>query len=74
MPVMNGLKLAEELRTRRPTLKVIFMSGHAEEVIRSQSGPDQAPDILQKPFIPETLVRKVREVLNQSCNPVHRIR
>jgi CheY-like chemotaxis protein len=74
MPVMNGLKLAEELKTRRPSLKVIFMSGHAEEVIHSQSGSDLAPDILQKPFVPETLVRKVREVLNQSSNPVHRLR
>jgi PAS domain S-box-containing protein len=66
MPVMNGLRLAEELRQRRPSLRVIFMSGHAEEVISKQGGPDLAPDLLAKPFLPEVLVRKVREVLGQS--------
>jgi two-component system, cell cycle sensor histidine kinase and response regulator CckA len=66
MPVMNGLRLAEELRNRHPRLKVVFMSGHSEEVISHQSGPDPAPDLLQKPFLPEVLVRKVRSVLDQS--------
>jgi two-component system, cell cycle sensor histidine kinase and response regulator CckA len=64
MPVMNGLRLAEELRNRRPNLKVIFMSGHAEEVINQQSGPNPTPEILQKPFVPDVLVRKVREILD----------
>jgi CheY-like chemotaxis protein len=64
MPVMNGLRLAEELRSRRPGLKVIFMSGHSEDVIHGQSGPHPAPEILQKPFIPDLLVRKVREILD----------
>jgi PAS domain S-box-containing protein len=70
MPVMNGLRLAEELRNRRPSLRVIFMSGHAEEVISKQSGPDPALDLLAKPFLPEMLVRRVREVLGQSSNTV----
>ena len=33
MPVMNGLRLAQELHSRRPGLDVVFMSGHAEDVI-----------------------------------------
>jgi CheY-like chemotaxis protein len=65
MPVMNGLKLAEELRNLRPGLKIIFMSGHAEEMINRQGDLDPAPDLLSKPFLPATLVRKVREVLDQ---------
>jgi PAS domain S-box-containing protein len=64
MPIMNGLRLAEELRTRRPGVKLIFMSGHSEEVINGQSGPNPPSDLLQKPFVPEVLVRKVREVLD----------
>lgn len=63
MPVMNGLKLAEELRNRRPAVRVIFMSGHAEEMISKQSGMDPATDLLAKPFLPEVLVRRAREVL-----------
>ena len=57
MPVMNGLRLAEELRKRHSHIKVILMSGHSEEVISGQSGSDSSPDIMQKPFLPEALVR-----------------
>jgi len=70
MPVMNGLKLAEELRSLRPELKIIFMSGHAPEMINSQGGSDPAPDLLSKPFLPSALVRKVREVLDQPSDSV----
>jgi len=64
MPVMNGLKLAEELRNRCPGLKIIFMSGHAGEMtgetINRQGGSDPAPDLLSKPFSPAVLLRKAR--------------
>ncbi len=69
MPVMNGLRLSEELLQRRPNLKVVFMSGHAEELITRQSGRNLASEILQKPFAPDVLVRKVREMLDLSSNP-----
>jgi len=69
MPVMNGLRLAEELRNRLPGLKVVFMSGHCSDMIARQ-GPAPAVDLLPKPFAPEALVRKVREVLDQPCSPV----
>jgi len=47
------------------------MSGHSLDVINNQSVPDPAPDLLQKPFLPQVLVRKVREVLDQIPNPAH---
>jgi len=59
------IKLAEELRSLHPGLKIIFMSGHAAEMINSQGGSDPAPDLLSKPFLPAALVRKVRAVLDQ---------
>jgi PAS domain S-box-containing protein len=65
MPAMNGLRMVEELQKRRPDLKVIFMSGHAEEMISRQGGPDPVPDVLQKPFTPDVLVRRVREILDR---------
>jgi two-component system, cell cycle sensor histidine kinase and response regulator CckA len=65
MPVMNGLRLAEELRNRRPGLKIVYMSGHSEDVINRQTGLDPAPDLLQKPFLPDALLRKVIEVLSE---------
>jgi two-component system cell cycle sensor histidine kinase/response regulator CckA len=63
MPMMNGLQLMAELRKRRPSIKVVCMSGHSEELIRQQGGPDAPFDLLQKPFLPDALVRKVREIL-----------
>jgi PAS domain S-box-containing protein len=66
MPGMNGLKLAQELMARSPDVPVIFMSGHAEDVITKQGVIDSERDLLPKPFLPEVLVRKVREVLDHA--------
>jgi PAS domain S-box-containing protein len=65
MPVMNGLRLAEELRSRRSNLNVVFMSGHAQDVTTGQGGLSPIPDLLQKPFLPDALVKKVREILDR---------
>jgi two-component system, cell cycle sensor histidine kinase and response regulator CckA len=66
MPVMSGLQLAEELVERCPKLKIILMSGHAEEVISNQGVLDSALEFLSKPFLPDVLVRKVRDVLDHT--------
>ncbi len=66
MPLMSGLKLAEELRKLRADIKVIFMSGHADEMLDRQGALDPAVDRLAKPFTPAALVRKVRETLDQA--------
>ena len=68
MPVMNGLRLAEELRSRRPSLNVVFMSGHAEDVISGQGRVSPAADLLQKPFLPDVLVQRVRGILDRTSD------
>jgi CheY-like chemotaxis protein len=65
MPVMNGLRLIEELRKLRPGIPVVCMSGHSDDVISGQIGSQTAADLLRKPFLPEVLVRKAREILDQ---------
>lgn len=65
MPAMNGLRLAEELTRLSHRLSVVFMSGHADEVINQQGMSGASPDLLSKPFAPQTLVSKVREVLDR---------
>jgi hypothetical protein len=68
MPVMNGLRLAEELRSRRPSLNVMFTSGHAEDVISGQGRVSTVADLLQKPFLPDVLVQKVHAALDRKSD------
>jgi len=62
MPAMRGPELAATLSETRPGLKVLFMSGYADESVTSPQGePGRA--FLQKPFTPHELTRAVREAL-----------
>jgi len=66
MPHVSGSELAAELLRLRPDMRIIFMSGYSDREIvrRTQSG---APaNFVAKPFTPEELQRKVREVLKDS--------
>jgi len=65
MPKMNGTELAQRLERLQPGLKVVFMSGYADEA--GTGGGVVAPDVhlMQKPFTSRVLARKVREVLDQ---------
>lgn len=63
MPLLGGKALAERLKARRPQTKVLFVSGYTDEAfVSSPLAPGAA--FLQKPFSPEALLHKVREVLN----------
>ncbi len=64
MPKMKGPELADRLRKIKPQLKILFMSGyHEESLLRRQIG-DRSSVLIQKPFTPRILARKVREVLD----------
>ncbi|HXG69855.1 MAG TPA: PAS domain S-box protein [Gemmatimonadaceae bacterium] len=63
MPRMNGREVAERLAVARPAMRVLYMSGYAEEVTRSQGLPAGAR-LLQKPFTVDVIGRAVREVLD----------
>jgi PAS domain S-box-containing protein len=65
MPGMSGVELAAELTRSRSGLPVIFASGYSEEDgLREALGNDSVP-YLAKPFTAETLLAKVREVLDR---------
>jgi CheY-like chemotaxis protein len=68
MPGMDGQALSERLREAHPQLPVILMSGYAEDVIARRSGIAAGVAYLQKPFRPDDLAAKVREMLD-SRNP-----
>jgi PAS domain S-box-containing protein len=66
LPKMNGKVLSEKLRARRPGIKVLFTSGYTEDVISKRGVLEREMAYLPKPFSPEALVGKVREVLGTS--------
>jgi two-component system, cell cycle sensor histidine kinase and response regulator CckA len=62
MPQMDGLALGRELHTRAPALKILYMSGYRD--IALNGGSDPSKPFLHKPFTPDVLLSKVREVLD----------
>ena len=64
MPQMNGQALAHRLVQLRPELKVVYMSGYAEDVLFRHGVLDPKIAFLQKPFRQYEMTAKVRKVLD----------
>jgi two-component system cell cycle sensor histidine kinase/response regulator CckA len=64
MPGMSGRRLADLLTSRLPGLRVLYMSGYTDDAIVRHGMLEPGLAYLQKPFRPDALVRKVREVLS----------
>jgi len=64
MPDMNGKELYSELVQDFPTLKVIYMSGYTDNVIVHHGVLDGGVQFIQKPFTAQSIISKVREVID----------
>lgn len=64
MPGMNGRLLVDRLRVTFPAMKAIFMSGHSDDTMLRYGIRDTGAAILKKPFVRDTLLRTVREVID----------
>ncbi|HLK64579.1 MAG TPA: PAS domain S-box protein [Bryobacteraceae bacterium] len=65
LPGMNGKEVADRLKMSRPDMKVLFTSGYTEDVIGHRGVLDPGVAYLAKPFSPDRLAAKVREVLSE---------
>jgi len=65
MPEMDGKSLVERLLRRRPGLKVLYMSGYADNEIVNHGVSHESGRFLQKPFSADTLGRAVRRILDE---------
>jgi CheY-like chemotaxis protein len=64
LPEMSGVALADTLVRRHPGLRVVFMSGYTDAE-PTRPAPELSPGaLLEKPFIPQVLVGRVREALD----------
>ena len=66
MPELGGRELAEGALKLRPGMKVMFMSGHTQDVVLKE-GVQKGAAFLQKPFTPVGLVQRVREALDSDA-------
>jgi len=64
MPGMTGPELSARLIRLHPEMRVLYMSGYTEGAVFQQGILDPEMAFLQKPFTPDVLARKVREVLD----------
>ncbi|MFB3815664.1 MAG: PAS domain S-box protein [Terriglobales bacterium] len=67
MPDMRGQQLAAELISSKPDLAVIYMSGYTDNALTHAGSLPPGTTFLQKPFTPEVVLRRVREVLDEAA-------
>jgi len=65
MPTMNGKEAYDEMKIRRPDLKVIFASGYAPDAIRQKMSLDSDVELIPKPIMPYALLKIVRSLLDE---------
>ncbi len=65
MPDMGGPELVARLKPSHPKIKVLYMSGYTDDAIVNRGVLDPGINLIEKPFSTKSLVKKVREVLDQ---------
>jgi PAS domain S-box-containing protein len=66
---MNGRQLSDEVRKRRPDLKVLFTTGYARNAIVHDGRLDPGVELITKPFTQATLAEKLRDIIDAKCTP-----
>ncbi len=65
MPAKNGRQAGEEIRSLRPEVKIVFISGYTGDIISEKGMLEADAELIAKPVSAEKLLRKVREVLDR---------
>ncbi|CAN5172889.1 hypothetical protein BH24GEM2_BH24GEM2_11070 [soil metagenome] len=65
MPGMSGRELAEAMTGQHPSIPVLYMSGYTEDAVVQRGVREESVEFIQKPFSPDDLARRVREVLDR---------
>lgn len=68
LPRMSGLALVKEMQQLKPDVRVLYVSGYTENAFLQAGTFDPGMELLEKPFAPEALVRRVRAILDRKPN------
>jgi PAS domain S-box-containing protein len=68
MPGLSGHELVQQLHPARPAIKVLYLSGYAQDAFPNPLATEAQKTFLQKPFTLQSLARKVREILGPPTN------
>jgi DNA-binding response OmpR family regulator len=60
---MNGRQVADAARVSRPTLKILFITGYAENAVVGNGHLEPGMEVLTKPFVIATLGNRIRDLL-----------
>ena len=71
MPGMSGNDMSKRVLVKRPHLPVLYMSGYTDDAIVQHGVLEAGINFIQKPFSPDALALKVREVLDARPQPAH---
>jgi CheY-like chemotaxis protein len=63
---MNGRQVADAGRVQRPELKVLFITGYAENSVFGNARVEPGMEVLTKPFTLETLTQKIQQIVGAS--------
>jgi DNA-binding response OmpR family regulator len=69
LPGADGRTVAEFMRELAPDTKVLYISGHADDALAEKGLDVLRVPFLRKPFLPDALLRKVRDVLDAKPAP-----
>ncbi len=65
MPKMNGVEMADAIRQENTSIKVLYISGYADNHVLQTDLQDEKIDFLQKPFTTRELLQKIRSILDK---------
>ena len=65
MPLMSGPEIGRRIREVCPDIRILYMSGHADNSLVHHGILDPGVDLIEKPFESDGLLRRVREILDR---------
>jgi len=65
MPKKNGKEVCEAIRKVCPQIKILFASGYTLDILKTEELEEAGLDFIHKPFLPNALLKKIREVLDR---------